>query len=79
MDDTVKGNTMAYIATPKPSQIKSQNPKSQNPKPNPGLGGFIITLNRYRYRYCRYRRRHRYHRRVLFEFSDLHYSYPNQI
>ena len=56
----------ANIATPKPSQTKSQNPKSQNPNPNPGLGGFIITLNRYR-------------RRVLFEFSDFHYSYPNQI
>ena len=54
----------------KPNQI----PKSQNPNPNPGLGGFIITLNRYRHRYHRYHRRH-----VLFEFSDFHYSYPNQI
>ena len=69
---TSKVTILYYIATPKPSQTKSQNPKSQNPNPNPGLGGFIITLNRYR----RYRR---YRRRVLFEFSDFHYSYPNQI
>ena len=72
-----KKSIFFFIATPKPSQTKSQNPKSQNPNPNPGLGGFIITLNRYRryyYYYYYYRRR-----RVLFEFSDFHYSYPNQI
>ena len=60
---------------PHPSQAKP-NPKIPNPKipnPNPGLGGFIITLNR------RYRRRYRYRRRVLFEFSDFQYSNLNQI
>ena len=68
---------------PHPSQAKPnpkiQNPKIQNPNPNPGLGGFIITLNRYRrrryYYYYYYRRR----RRVLLEFSDFQYSNLNQI
>ena len=53
---------------PHPSQAKP-NPKI--PNLNPGLGGFIITLNR--------RRRYRYRRRVLLKFSDFQYSNLNQI
>ena len=59
---------VSFMFLPHPSQAKP-NPKIPNPKipkPNPGLGGFIIKLNCYRHR-------------VLFEFSDFHYSYPNQI
>ena len=60
------------IFLPHPSQAKSQNHKSQNPNYNPDLGGFIVTLNRYRYR------RRLYRCRVLFEFLDFHYPYLNQ-